>query len=231
MKVKAKRRLLEAQDELGVDWERWADGRAWRLKRNRHYGDVDPTMAMEAAANAARRMGKAVQTTRDRMFPEKAIWVQFADGRIRTGDPCECGSRRLYRLHPNFLRCPQCHKLLLESDSTDDGEFGTRASFRLRKMTGVHLTRFERTGDNDLYRGFGESEGKPVVVLAEFRAAEQDPVTPVDAYDRIVKLQSLPFDGFSDLFDLSALRGDAPEWDLVLTGNALLDEDEDDDAF
>jgi hypothetical protein len=231
VKVKAKKRQLKAQDELGVDWERWADGRAWRLKRKRHFGDVDPSMAMEAAANAARRMGKAVQTTRDRMFPEKCIWVQFADGRIRTGDPCECGSRRLYRLHPNFLRCPQCHRFLLETESTDDDEFGSRASVRLKKMTGVHLARLERSGDNDLYRGFGEQDGQAVVVLAEFRAVEEEPVTPIDAYDRIVKLQWLPFDGFSDVFDVSALRGNAPEWDLVLTGDALLDEDEDDDAF
>lgn len=29
-------------DDLGADWERWADGRAFRLKRKRDFADVDP---------------------------------------------------------------------------------------------------------------------------------------------------------------------------------------------
>src|SRR5439155_20421526 len=80
-------------DDLGADWERWADGRAHRLKRKRHFADVDPGLARDAAEAAAARMGKAVRTTRDKMMPEKYMWVQFADHCVGPGEPCPCGIR------------------------------------------------------------------------------------------------------------------------------------------
>ena len=223
MKFKAKKRLLEAEDELGVDWERVADGRPWRLKRKKHFGDVDPGMAMEAATNAARRMGKAVQTTRDRQSPKKYCWVQFADGRIRLGDPCSCGSRRFYRLHPHFLRCVECNRMLIQSDSPND-EYESRAAFKLRKLSGVCLSRIDPTEEHEIYRGYGEWEGQPMLVRAEFEPEDGKSVTAEDAYQRIAKVEWLPFDGLSDIFDISALRGDAPDWDLVLSGSDV-DED------
>jgi len=214
VKVKTKKRQLDVGDELGVDWERWADGRAHRLKRKRHFGDVEPRLAMEAAANAAQRMGKAVQAVRDRHFPDKAIWVQFADGRIKSGSPCACGSRKLYRLHPRFLRCPQCGSTLLET-ATDVDEFESQPALKLRRLTGVHLARMERQGDRDVYRGFAELDGQPLLLIAEFRVEGGDRITPDEAFQRIERLDRLPLERFSDLFDVSALRGGAPDWDLV----------------
>ena len=214
MKVKAKKRQLEVGDELGVDWERWADGRPWRLKRNRHFGDVDPRLAIEAAANAARRMGKAVQAVRDRHFPDKAIWVQFADGRIATGSPCHCGSRRLYRLHPRFLRCEACDSTLLEV-ANDVDEFEPQPAVKLRRLTGVHLAWLERTEDRDVYRGYGELDGTPLFLIAEFRVESGQPLNTEEAFRRIERLDRIPLERFSDLFEVSTLRGSAPEWDLV----------------
>lgn len=214
MKFKVKKRRLEAGDELGVDWERFADGCAWRLKRKRDFADVDPTLAMEAAANAAERMGKAVQAVRDRHFPDRYIWVQFVDGRIRTGEPCACGSRRLLRVHPHFLRCPACGSTLLETSAEE--EYESRSAYRLRKLDDVHLMRLERSGDRDIYRGYAERDGQPVVVFAEFEVRGGEPLSREIAYERVVKVETLPFDGLSDLFDLSALRSGARDWDLVL---------------
>jgi hypothetical protein len=216
MKFKVKKRQLEEGDELGVDWDRWADGRARRLKRKRDFGDVETSLAIEAATNAANRMGKALHAIRDRQLPEKYIWVQFADGRIQPGEPCSCGSRRLYRLHPHFVRCSACRALLLWS-SGDTEEYESRPAFRLTRLTGVHLARMERSGDRDLYRGYAEKDGTPVVVLAEFRVEGGEELSSEHAFERVEKVEFLPFDGLSDLFDLSALRGGGrSDWDLVL---------------
>ena len=38
-----------------------------------------------AAENAAVKMGKVVRTVRDKMIPEKLIWIQFADGEVSAG--------------------------------------------------------------------------------------------------------------------------------------------------
>jgi hypothetical protein len=216
VKIKAKRLQLETGDELGVEWERWADGRAWRLKRKRDYGDVDPGVAMEAAVNAANRMGKAVRTVRDRYFPQKYFWVQFADGAVRAGEPCGlCGGRRLFRLHPHFLRCAQCGRMLLETDS-DDEEDNARAAARLRNLTNVRLVLLERSGELDAYRGCAESDGQPVVVFADFRVEGGEPLGPEEAFERVAKLRIVPYDILSDLFDISALRNGSRDWDLAL---------------
>jgi DNA-directed RNA polymerase subunit RPC12/RpoP len=219
MKFRIAKRTLEAGDELGVDWERWANGQAWRLKRKRDFGDVDPSIAMEAAGNAADRMGKAVLSVRDRHFPKKYVWVQFADDRIRAGNPCPCGSRRLLGLHPNFVRCPECGAMLLVQTSSGAEEYESRPAFRLGRLKGVHLAWLERVENRDVYRGYGDKEGAPVVVIAEFRVEGDgdEELSAEHAFERVEKVQVLPFDRLSDVFDVSALRNDArADWDLVL---------------
>jgi len=214
-----KRKLPEGE-ELGVEWERWADGRAWRLKRGRDFGDVHPELARRAAKNAARRMGKVVQTVRDRIDGERYTWVQFADYEIPLGAPCPCGGRRLYRLHTYFARCAACGaQLLLTRASVSAGgeEAEDEAAAGLRDLSEVHLERVERTGDREIYRGYGRSGEAPVLVIAEFHAEEGEPLLAEEAADRLASLQVVPFTRLGPLVDVSSLWSRAEsEWDLVL---------------
>jgi hypothetical protein len=203
-------------EDLGVDWERWADGRAFRLKRKRDFPDVDPGKARDAAELAAERMGKVVLTTRDKRLAKKYVWVQFADARIKLGDPCPCGSRRLLRLHRQFARCPECNSFLMLSKLGEAEEKTPRAERTLRELSDVHLARRGRDGDVDLYRGYGRREEERVFLLAQFTGEpEQEPVTPEDAFDRVTSVQVVPFEQLEEFADLSPLEH-ATGWDLRL---------------
>jgi hypothetical protein len=217
MKFRVLKRTLDPGDDLGADWSRWANGQAWRLKRKRDYADVGPRVAMEAAGNAADRMGKVVLTVRDRYSPEKHIWVQFADDRIRPGSPCRCGSRKLLALHPNFLRCPQCGSLLLKGGGDDD-EYESRPAYRLRQLQGIHLAWRERIDDIDIYRGYADKEGTPMIVIARFRVIDHEQVTADKAFELVHRVEIVPYDRLSDLLDLSALKNETTPggWDLIL---------------
>jgi hypothetical protein len=219
VKVKVKKRKLEVGDELGVDWERWANGQAWRLKRKRDFGDVEPELAIEAAKNAAARMGKGVKAIVDRQFPLKYIWVQFADGSIRAGEPCPCGSRRLMRLHTHFVKCPECGAMLLQGQPGDADETDSRPALRLRQITGLHLARLGRWDNLDVYRGYGVSEeARPVFVFAEFRVdeAEQE-LSPENFLGRADRVVMIPIEQLSDLLDVSQFSDSAEaHWDLVV---------------
>jgi ribosomal protein S27AE len=101
-------------------------------------------------------MGKVVRTVRDKMIPEKLIWIQFADGEVSAGQPCpRCGSRKLLNLHADVVRCPQCKAQLLlssqgleaiESEPESAGESTSpakraRLTQRLLALESVHLRR------------------------------------------------------------------------------------------
>jgi hypothetical protein len=217
VKVKVKKRELEVGDELGVEWERWADGQAWRLKRKRDFGDVDPGLAIEAAKNAAARMGRGVKAIRDRQFPEKYVWVQFADGKLRAGEPCPCGSRRLLRLHTHFVKCPECGLMHLQGQPGDADETDSRPALRLRQVEDLHLARLGRWGDRDVYRGYGDKDAGPVFVLAEFRLDEADPeLTSENFLERADRVVIVPLEQLSDLFDVSAFSpGAGTKWDII----------------
>ena len=101
-------------EDLGVDWSRWADGRAYRLKRKKDFPNISPGHARTAAEHAAVKMGKVARTVRDKMIPEKLIWIQFADGEVGAGQPCpRCGTTLVLRhggeKEMNF--CPACQPL------------------------------------------------------------------------------------------------------------------------
>lgn len=216
MAAKAK---ADPPGDLGVDWSRWADGRAFRLKRKRDFPDVDPGVAREAAKEAAARMGKAVLTVRDRSSPNKFIWVQFADHKVKIGEPCPCGSRRLLRLHENFARCPECRAQLLLVKADQDEVQETRARRQLREMSDVRLWRRKRTEKHEHFRGVAAVEDETVFLLALFNAdPEDDPVTEDDAVDRLVALHVVPLTELHDLVDVSALlaRAEDEEPDLRL---------------
>jgi hypothetical protein len=209
--------------DLGIDWERWADGRVWRLKRKRHFADVDPSFVGKMAEPAAKRMGKAVMTAKDRYDPHKYIWVQFANHKVGPGESCPCGSRRLLRVHTNFARCPDCHAQLLLSDVVDDDEEReTRAARILRELTDVHLERRGRSDTRELYRGYGRQEGTPAFLLVEFHIKPAEKVVKQDdVFDRVSTVRLVPFPELADLFDVPSLEisslwgGREPNWDFV----------------
>jgi uncharacterized protein YbaR (Trm112 family) len=209
--------------DLGVDWNRWADGRARRLKRKRDFPDVDPLVARADATAAAKRMGKAVMTTRDKMIPEKYIWVQFADHKIKPGRPCPCGSQRLLRIHANFLRCPECKAQLLlsEEDDEDEQEKETRAMRTLRELTDVHLERRGRVENIEQYRGYAHQDETPVLLWAEFRLKpREDRLAEKDVFDRVTSVRTVPFSELTQLFDVdvpevASLWNGRADWDFV----------------
>jgi hypothetical protein len=213
----SKKRRLPVGEDLGVDWERWADGRTWRLKRKRDFPDVDPHLAGDAAATAALRMGKAVMTTKDRYYPDKFVWIQFADHQVAFGEPCPCGSRRLVRLHPNFARCPECRAELILSE--DEREVGPAAT--LRRMSDVHLALLDRSDACELYRGFALSSGKKwVLLIVELKPAEEgengQSLDQNDVLARALKVRFVPFDQLEGLLDLDTLSNrEESDWDLV----------------
>ena len=159
-------------EDLGVDWSRWADGRAYRLKRKKDFPNVSPGHARTAAENAAVKMGKVVRTVRDKMIPEKLIWIQFADGEVSAGQPCpRCGSRKLLNLHADVVRCPQCNAQLLlsnqgldaiESEPESAGESASpakraRLTQRLLSLQSVHLQLSGEPSHHELYTGWANN--------------------------------------------------------------------------
>jgi hypothetical protein len=218
---------IELPDDLGVDWSRWSDGRAYRLKRKRDFPNVDPGEARSACELAARRMGRAVRTARDKRVPTKLMWVQFADAYVKESSPCPlCGSRRLYRLHANFVRCVQCSAQLIVSaqglDSFDDEDGGTlgprareRMGARIKDLGDVHLERAGETESTEIYNGWGMAEEIPVIVLAEFDKGDEE-LTVVNMYDRVGKVKVFPAHLLGGLVNIGSLR-DRPDsdWDLI----------------
>lgn len=218
------------EGELGLPWERWADGLPHRLKRKRDFGDIHPELVRRAAKIAAKRMGKAVQAMPDKMIPENAnkyVWVQFADYEIRVGEPCKCGGRRLLRVHPFFARCTQCGAQLLlappkrgagaegvESADNEDDEDRSEPGDLLRELSDIHLARLERVDDCEIYRGYGRLEDTPVLVIAHFRAAAGG-LEPEQAFDGVAAVQVLPLRQLAGLLDTSTLMDPNAEWDLI----------------
>ena len=223
---------LAEGDELGLPWERWSDGLPHRLKRNRDFGDIDPALVREAAKNAARRMGKAVQARPDKMMPSSRstyTWVQFADHEIQIGDPCKCGGRHLLRVHPFFARCTQCGAQLLlapkrdadadgveSADDDEDADDRPQPADLLRELTDVHLARLERTGDRETYRVYGRLSNTRMLLIAQFRAEPGERLAADNAFDRVAAVQVLPLRQLGGLLDASALTDPDAEWDLIL---------------
>jgi hypothetical protein len=206
---------LEEGEELGADWDHWSkDYRPHRLKRKRDFNDVDPGFMKIAAKNGAERLGKAVHTFPDPFFPEKFVWVQFADHKVVTGKPCPCGSRRMFRLHKNFARCAECRAQLLLKDEDD-----SQHVLLLRQLKRAYLERVE-TGHKrrDAYRGYAEKGDKFVLLFAEFRKDEEEELSPDNVYDRIEKTNIIRFDHLEGFVDVRRLTArDESSWDLVFS--------------
>jgi DNA-directed RNA polymerase subunit RPC12/RpoP len=220
-------------EDLGVDWSRWSDGRAYRLKRKRDFPNVSPGLARTACEQAAMRMGKVARTVRDKTMPDKLIWVQFADAEVGNGQPCpRCGSRRLINLHADVVRCPECKAQLLLSNkgleamdeaaeeasgSTTGPAKRARLAQRLHSLESIHLQRSGEAAHNDLYSGWGELDGTRFIVLAEFEPSDDGEETSVENMDeRVVEVKVLPSHFFEGLIDVDelAVRPEA-DWDLI----------------
>lgn len=210
-----KQRLLEEGDELGLDWDRWSDGRPWRLKRKRHLKGKTFPVVREAARNAAVRRGKVVQTLSYIGY----VWVQFSDYRINLGDPCPCGGRELEQVGKLFVRCRTCHaQLELQRTSLFDGD----ESSPLDAFSNIHLQYLEESDGADVYRGYGDDGGgQPVLLFVEFKRpkanAPQTPLTAETAGTRLRSLRAVPFAELAGIADTDSLverRDDS--WDLVL---------------
>jgi hypothetical protein len=234
-------------EDLGVDWSRWSDGKAYRLKRKKDFPHVDPGLARTACEAAAIRMGKVARTVRDKMVPAKLIWVQFADAAVRDGQPCpRCGGRRILRLHGGFGRCAQCKAQLLLSDeaadeaalldeSEDSPEEGAaedeaaamsakmreKSVKRLEGVTNLHLKRAKEGETTESYTGWGERESALAVVALELRRVEGEPLTAENLYERLEWAGVYPAARLAELVDVDGLvsRREA-DWDLVLDESA-----------
>lgn len=98
---------VEPGDELGLPWEKWADGRVHRLKKGKHFLRTSKEV-QEAAANASERIGRPVQVVADMWNDKSFVWLQFADAQIMEGEPCVCGSSMLERANPVHAVCRSC---------------------------------------------------------------------------------------------------------------------------
>ncbi len=203
----------DTSEQLDIDWTRFADGRVWRLRPKRHYPpDVPMRRVRQAAAEAAREMGKVVQT----LDQGNGVWIQFSDARIRLGEPCPCGSRRLLRLHTLLVRCPECgRQLALDKSSVaaDDGS----GEDGLAELNNIRLEFVDRSEVVATYRGYGYDGDEPVLVVAEFEAKGDEPLTANDAASKLLSVQKVRFDLLDGVIDTRALL-DRPQddWDLLL---------------
>jgi hypothetical protein len=104
---------LEHHDELGLPWDRWADGRVHRLVKSRDFVQ-SAEVVEEAAGNAARRLGKVARVVIQVLFGKVFVWVQFVDGDITLGEPCSrCGGEELLRVTPQYAQCASCGATLV----------------------------------------------------------------------------------------------------------------------
>jgi hypothetical protein len=104
-------RPTAAGEAVDVDWDRIADGLPRRLQRGTDFSEPVNEF-VEAARATAARTGRSVVVVRDRLAPDRFVWLQFADAEIAIGDPCPCGGRRLTRMTAVLLRCDTCGRTL-----------------------------------------------------------------------------------------------------------------------
>jgi hypothetical protein len=220
---------------LDLPWERWTDGRIWRLKRGRDFPhDVDAQAVVAAAELAAARMGKAIRTARDPAAPEKYCWLQFADHEIPSDEACPCGGRVFQQLHTNFARCQTCKALLVigppTASSTALKTSGTKSRLSpkqgksgapLSAYRDVHLERYTPSARTSMYRGYGRIGTTQFLLMVRFKidSTHADPTSldraAIEAIPAVVRATPMPWlDGIADTH--AFLGRDRESWDIVL---------------
>jgi hypothetical protein len=194
----------------GLEWKDFADGDVYRLKRGKHYrGNLGA--AKRSANLAALELGKAVRLVRDPLGKLHYIWVQFVDGEITMGNPCPCGSRKLERIHEQFLRCPACGRRLLARVATADSGSGTGkrgGGTHVGEFTDVQLSLYTRADGRELHRGHGYNrQGVKVLLIVRYPLGSdgQRIEDPDHEGEYIHNVTALAADPFGDAINFDAL--------------------------
>jgi hypothetical protein len=177
-----------AADPPVPDWARVADGRPWRLERGVDFDGSVQSFDL-SAREAASLMGKSVLLAPDRLHPARFVWLQFADGEIVYGDPCPCGSRRLWRIGVYILRCRACDATLLcarlpgskerrrEPASAPEDASGASRTPPLAAFSDLRLARADETPLERTYVGFGvDGDGRETLLFVRIPLVEGAPV-------------------------------------------------------
>lgn len=212
-------------EPIAADWPRIADGRPRRLERGVDFSESVPEF-IEVARSLTAKMDRSVVITRDRLYPDRFIWVQFADAEIAIGDPCPCGGQRLTRMSAVLMRCDSCGAMLVIGArpktssrkhtllaSEPVPEAGT--SRRLAEFSQVRLVRAAERHDVVEYVGLAiEGAEKRVLLAVHVPLVDgrpvPDPRSPTGEAHRVVAV--VP-ESTWETTDLS--RDDTP-WDIVV---------------
>jgi hypothetical protein len=217
-------------DLAALPWERWADGRLWRLKHGKHFSG-EPQEAIAEAERAAERMGKVVRTLPEVQPPHAYVWVQFADHELPLGEPCPCGHHRLIRHHPEFARCAGCGATIILQ--TEDPAKKDKEAAKLKKAaaerglrqsldgyTDVTIFSTRRSKDDSQEQAYGhglDQQGRHVLIVVTVplrdgaripdpNRPEREP-DPDDLAEHLHLVKTWPVEPFADGIDLNALGG------------------------
>jgi hypothetical protein len=211
------------------DWERVADGQPWRLERGRDF-DYSAKRLRAEARMAAREKGKTVRFVRDRVDPNRYVWLQFADGEVVAGQPCpRCGSQHLLQLSGQFGRCASCGALLVVEQPPDveDVELQAREAAHkagqpdetLAAYHDAHLSLAEADSKYERFVGYAfddDGEFHLLYVVAPLAGGRRIPdESSPTGFLHTVRLAVE--DPFGDLVDVAGLlRIQQEGWDIAL---------------
>lgn len=181
---------------------------------------------IELARSVSARMGRGVVITRDRLHPDRFIWIQFADAEIAIGDPCPCGGQRFTRMTAVLMRCDSCDAMLVigarpkrslhgRAPAAAEPEPEPETSRRLGEFSDVRLVRAAERTDMAEYVGLATEDGGRRVLLAVQVPLVNgqpipDPRSPIGQAHRVVA--AVP-EASWETTDLT--RDDNP-WDIVV---------------
>lgn len=214
-----------SDQRLVIDWVRIADGRARRLRRGVDF-DEPVWDFIESARSVAATMNRGVVLTRDRLDPERFIWVQFADAEIAIGDPCSCGGRQLTRMTTVLLRCDSCGAMLVTGArpkartnrsprAEDEGHAEGTSARTLSEFSEVRLVRTAQRSDAIEYVGLAvEGAGKRVLLAVQVPLVGGQPVpdprSPTGQAHRVVTVVPESAWGTTDSEENDEL------WDMII---------------
>lgn len=228
------------------DLTRFADGRVWRLKRDRDFAG-SPRAFRQSARTLAADMGKVVSVIPDKLRPDRFVWVQFGDHSVSAGEPCVCGSTKLVRLHRHWARCADCGRLLdvvpaePEVRTDDDASLAVTEAEDVAPSQGkrVKVTRLDELRDVRLFRhsftsgvercyGFGlRPEGTRVLISVSFPLEDGSRIPDDEVPDEWRhRFTFVPLDAYEALLEGTDLEDGVPvSWKMELDSGPRHHED------